>query len=207
MLRLAGNVEGTRVIDVGCGEGRFCRMLGERGATCIGIDPTATLLRAAREHGVASPVRAVAEALPFAASTFDLAVTYITLVDIEHYREAIAEMARVLRPGGRLLAANIGFVSASIEANGGWRRDDAGNRLFVPIDRYAEEWAEVYDWSGIRIRNYHRPLSGYMSAYLGAGLLLREFLEPTPPERFRSVPEFSGAFRVPWFNVMLWQKP
>jgi hypothetical protein len=46
-----------------------------------------------------------------------------------------------------------------------------------------------------------------MSAYLGAGLLLREFLEPIPPEQFRNVPEFSGAYRVPWFNVMLWQKP
>ena len=46
-----------------------------------------------------------------------------------------------------------------------------------------------------------------MRAYLGAGLILREFLEPTPDERWRDVPDFASAFRVPWFTVMLWQKP
>ena len=206
MLRLAGDVAGARVLDVGCGEGRFCRKLAKRGARCTGIDPTALLLRTAHERGAIAPVRAVAEALPFTDASFDLAVTYITLVDIEHYREAIAEMARALRPGGRLLAANIGFVSAAKNAHGGWERDDAGVEQYVPIDNYAEETSRVYDWSGIRIRNYHRPLSGYMSAYLGAGLLLREFLEPTPDERWRSVAEFERAFRVPWFTVMLWEK-
>jgi SAM-dependent methyltransferase len=206
MLRLAGDVDGARVLDVGCGEGRFCRKLTKRGAHCTGIDPTARLLHAARERGTIAPVRAVAESLPFASSSFDLAVTYITLVDIEHYREAIAEMGRVLRPGGRLLAANIGFVSAASNEHGGWTRDVDGNHLYVPIDNYADESSRVYDWSGIRIRNYHRPLSGYMSAYLHGGLILREFLEPTPDERWRGVPELAGPFRVPWFTVMLWEK-
>jgi SAM-dependent methyltransferase len=207
MLRLAGDVKGARVLDVGCGEGRFCRMLAKRGATCAGIDPTALLLRTASQRGGLSAVRAVAEALPFAPASFDLAVTCITLVDIEHYREAIAEMARAPRPGGRLLSANIGFVSASKDEDGGWHRDEEGERLYVPIDRYGEEWSRVYEWAGLRLRNYHRPLSAYMSAFMGAGLLLREFLEPVPDERWRGVPEFSGAFRVPWFTVMLWEKP
>ncbi len=210
MLRLAGAVDGARVLDVGCGEGRFCRMLSKRGARCMGIDPTALLLRTARERGADAidPARAVAEALPFAASTFDLAVSYITLVDIEHYREAITEMARALKPGGHLLAANISFVSASQDENGGWVRDTDGKRLHIPIDNYIDESSRVYEWDGIRIRNYHRPLSAYMRAYLGAGLLLREFLEPTPDEKYRGLADYDGAaFRVPWFTVMLWEKP
>jgi SAM-dependent methyltransferase len=206
MLRLAGDVTGARVLDVGCGEGRFSRKLARRGADCTGIDPTAFLLRTAVERGTGTPVRAVAEALPFASSVFDLAVTYITLVDIAHYREAIDEMARVLRTGGRLLAANLGFVSASQVANGGWQRGENGERQYVPIDRYASEWSEIYEWRGVRLRNYHRPLSAYMRAYLGARLALREFLEPVPDEQYRSIPELDGAYRVPWFTVMLWEK-
>jgi SAM-dependent methyltransferase len=206
VLRLCGDVQGVRVIDVGCGEGRFSRMLGERGATCVGIDPTSELLKAARDRGGMSPVRAVAEAMPLRDAQFDLAITYITLVDIEHYREAIAEMARVLRPGGRVVAVNVGFVSASVGPGAGWMRDEGDTPLYVPIDRYGEERSVVLDWEGIRIRNWHRPLSGYMSAYLRAGLQLRRFLEPLPPEQWRSHPDVDRAARVPWFTVMVWEK-
>lgn len=207
MLRLCGDVADARVLDVGCGEGRFCRMLAGRGATCIGIDPTPDLLLAARDRGSIVPIRAVAEAMPLRAASVDLAVSYITLVDIEPYREAIAEIARVLRPGGRIVVANIGFVSASQALNGGWLRDDAGTPLHVPIDRYLSESSAVFEWAGIRLRNWHRPLSAYMSAYLKTGLILRDFLEPAPPEQFRGLPDFERAFRVPWFTVMRWQKP
>jgi 2-polyprenyl-3-methyl-5-hydroxy-6-metoxy-1,4-benzoquinol methylase len=44
MLDLCGAVHGLDVIDVGCGEGRFCRMLAKRGAHMTGIDPTAKLI-------------------------------------------------------------------------------------------------------------------------------------------------------------------
>ncbi len=206
MLRLCGDVEGARVLDVGCGEGRFCRMLSERGAWCVGIDPTHELLAAARERGSMAPIRGIAEGMPVRAASFDLTVSYITLVDIAGYYEAIAEMARVLRPGGQLVVANIGFVSASQAPNGGWLRDDAGTALHVPIDRYLSESHAMLEWAGIRLLNWHRPLSAYMSAYLGAGLILRDFLEPAPPEQFRGHPDFERAFRVPWFTVMRWEK-
>lgn len=207
VLHLCGDVKGARVIDVGCGEGRFSRMLAERGASCVGIDPTSQLLQAARDRGGMSPARAVAEAMPLRGGAFDLAITYITLVDIEHYREAIAEMARVLRPGGRVVAVNVGFVSASVGPNAGWTRDDHGEPLYVAIDRYGDERSVILEWSGIRIRNWHRPLGSYMSAYLRAGLILRRFIEPTPPSALRVNPDLDRAARVPWFNVMVWEKP
>jgi SAM-dependent methyltransferase len=207
VLRLCGDVAGQRALDVGCGEGRFSRMLAERGATCVGIDPTPALVAAARDRGGMAPLRAAAENVPLRDATCDLAVTYITLVDIEGYADAIAEMARVLRPGGRLVAVNIGFVSASSAPNGGWHRDDDGNALYVPIDNYASEWSTVLEWNGLRIRNWHRPLSAYMTAYLRAGLVLRRFLEPAPPPEFREHPDFARAARVPWFTLMSWEKP
>jgi len=208
VLRCCGDVAGKRVVDVGCGEGRFARMLAERGAECVGVDPTPALLAQARRLGGVTPIRAVAEHMPLRDRAFDLAVTYITLVDIPGYAEAIAEMARLLRPGGRLVAVNIGFVSASADPDGGWRRDEAGNALYVPIDNYGSEWSTVVEWQGIRIRNWHRPLSAYITAYLRAGLTLRRFYEPTPPRELRGLhPDLDRAFRVPWFTVMVWEGP
>jgi SAM-dependent methyltransferase len=208
MLRLAGDVAGTRVLDLGCGEGRFCRMLGERGAQVVGLDPIAGMIERAkkRDRGGAY-VRATADGLPFADASFELVVSYITLVDILLFREAIAECARVLRPGGRMLVANLGFTSCALPGRE-WARDENGKKLHKRLDNYAMEFQQVLAWSGIRISNFHRPLSSYMASYLGSGLVLREFLEPVPEdESLRTDPYWEDYFRVPDFNVMLWEKP
>ena len=149
-------------------------------------------------------MRGSAEILPFADASFDLVISYITLVDIVDFRAAIAESARVLRPSGRMIAANLGFITAST----GWQRDDDGNRLYHRVDRYAEEFSQVFEWENIRITNWHRPLSSYMTAYLEAGLELRAFLEPVPEDQsLRIDPYFEDWFRVQLCNVMTWQKP
>jgi ubiquinone/menaquinone biosynthesis C-methylase UbiE len=221
MLDECGCVDGIRALDLGCGEGRFSRMLAGRGARVTGIDLTAEMTRTAHQRQGRDDqyVRATAEQLPFPSGTFDLAVSYVTLVDIVDYRTAISEAARVLRPGGRIVAANLGFVTAS----SGWLRDDEGKRLYHRVDRYAEEFPQVYEWQAaslvpdperfddrsltIRITNWHRPLSAYMSAYHDAGLELRSFLEPVPEDRsLRSDDFYEDWFRVPLFNVMRWEK-
>ena len=205
MLRLAGDVGGQRVADVGCGEGRFMRMLTARGARPIGFDPTPGMVAAARDRGSGDILRASGEMIPLASASCDLAVSYVTLVDIPDFRAAIAEMARVLRPGGRLLVANLCFVTASE----GWAHDEAGRRTYHRVDRYVEEWSREFEWVGIRIVNRHRPLGAYMRAYLDNGLILCEFLEPVPPPEspLRDDPFFEDWFRVNDFTVMLWEKP
>lgn len=192
-------------LDVGCGEGRFCRMLKQAGVKTTGIDPTRQLLELARCRDPSGDYRlGRAEQLDFADASFDLVVSYITLVDIPDYRAAIREMTRVLRPGGSLLMANLtGFTSAC--ADRGWVTDGSGAHLHFPVDRYLEERPLWLEWSGIRIENWHRPLSAYMSAFLENGLVLKYFAEPDA---------VSGAeihqqrhHRVPWFVVMEWQRP
>jgi ubiquinone/menaquinone biosynthesis C-methylase UbiE len=208
MLSLIGDVAGKHVLDLGCGEGRFCRMLAARGASPIGLDVVRAMTLAAYSQGGKSEryVQASGHVLPFANSTFDEVISYLTLIDITDFRAAINESARVLRPGGMLLVANL---SSFITASDGWQRDDEGHRLYRRVDRYLEEREQIYEsGNGIRIRNWHRPLSAYMEAYLDAGLVLRRFLEPVPfDDSLKHDPLFEGDFRVPDFSVMLWQKP
>lgn len=191
-------------LDVGCGEGRFCRMLRTRGIRATGIDPTDALLAHARGLDPGGDYRAGrAEALEFPDGAFDLVVSYLTLIDIPDIAKAIAEMARVLRPGGTLLIANLtSFNTASIDA--GWKHEENGGRVFR-IDHYMEERASWVAWDDIRVKNWHRPLGAYMSLLLGAGLILRHFDEPVPRG---GDPERAARYRrVPWFLVMEWEKP
>jgi SAM-dependent methyltransferase len=205
MLERVASGQFGNALDVGCGEGRFCRMLKAAGVRVTGIDPTVRLLETARQRDPGGDYRfGRAEQLEFAASSFDLVVSYITLIDMKDFRTAIREMARVLKPGGSLLIANLtGFTSAC--ASQGWVKDAEGRSLHFPVDRYLEEFPFWFEWSGIRIENWHRPLSAYMSAFLECNLHLKYFAEPGPvsgpevqQERFR---------RVPWFVVMEWQRP
>lgn len=206
MLALA-RAEGKKVLDVGCGEGRFCRMLESAGATAYGLDPVPTFVEHARgRSGNGRFTVGCAEALPFRSKTFDLAVSYLTLIDIPDYRRGIAEIARVLRPGGDLLIANLNsFMTTRPYA---WEEDAAGNKLFVPLDHYFEEKANRSQWHGMDVLNYHRPMSAYFSALLDTGLVLRQYLEPRPsPEAIAACPRLESGLRVPFFHIMLWEKP
>lgn len=190
-------------LDVGCGEGRFCRMLRDENIKTVGIDPTQELLATARELDPDGDYRVGrAEDLDVAAGSFDLVVCYLTLIDIAGLSRATERMINALRSGGTLLIANL--TSFSTAGMDGWTKD-GGGQLRFSIDHYLDERAEWVSWGGVRVQNWHRPLSRYISLFLEHGLILRHFAEPAPvggdkekADRYR---------RVPYFHIMEWQKP
>jgi SAM-dependent methyltransferase len=194
----------TTALDVGCGEGRFCRMLQPLGIETVGIDPTEQLLRHARQQDPTGDYRlGRAEALAFPDRAFGLVVSYLTLIDIPDITKAIAEMARVLKPGGSLLIANLTSFNTAGPPSG-WTASADGTRRFE-IDRYMDERTEWIEWKGVRIQNWHRPLSTYMRLLLDQGLVLRYFDEPMP--RGGDPVRVATYRRVPFFLIMEWQKP
>ena len=201
MMARAKSHSYRNALDIGSGEGRFCRMLRDAGLDPIGIEPTAALRDAAQARDPAGRyLDAKAENLPFEDSSFDLVVSYLTLIDIDEIEIAISEMARVLRPGGALLIANLNSFATA----GSWRRREDGTDYFV-MDNYLEARAEWASWSGITVRNWHRPFSFYVQLLLASGLQLTHFDEPEP--------QGGGAFgtkryrRMPFHHVMEWIKP
>ncbi len=193
----------VRALDVGCGEGRFCRMLQGLGIATVGLDSTERLIAEARRRDPNGDYRvALAERLPHEDESFDLVVSYLTLIDIDDFRAALQEMVRVLKPGGTLLIANLNsFFTSDAQ---GWVKDGDGRHLYVPVDRYSEEFPRWAEWSGVRIRNWHRPLAAYMQELLSHGLTLTFFDEPLP----RSGDPARRALycRAPWFIVMEWRR-
>ncbi len=204
MLELASREGRHLALDVGCGEGRFCRMLQARGLKTVGIDPTLAMIERARELDPAGEyLQGQAERLNFPDASFDLVVSYLTLIDISNIDLAIAEMARVLRPGGSLLIANLTSYSTAGVEDGRWSDGAEGEPRFH-IDNYLMERAEWVHWSGIHVRNWHRPLERYMSLLIDQGLVLRHFSEPRASGG--SLAKCERYNRVPWFLIMAWDK-
>ncbi|MEM7614869.1 MAG: class I SAM-dependent methyltransferase [Pseudomonadota bacterium] len=196
-------------LDLGCGEGRFSRIMQRQGLRVIGVDPTEALLdvavaRDARGHYV--PGRG--EAVPLADGSVDLVVSYLTLIDMEDLGAVYDEVLRVLRPGGRFLIANLSSYATAIPAEdvaAGWLRNGGSAAAPFGCDHYHDERSYWIGWRGIRVRNFHRPFQNYMAPLLERGLRLTHFEEPVPQE---GPPEQVDRFRrAPMFVVMEWQKP
>ncbi|MDB5507371.1 MAG: methyltransferase [Devosia sp.] len=204
MLDRARLSEAKTVLDVGCGEGRFCRLLSAWGLITTGIDPAESLIRKARQlHPEGEYCAVGAELLPFEDQSFDLVVAYMSLIDIPDLAKAIGEMTRVLRSGGHLLIANLNsFYSASNPT--GWREAEDGTNSFL-IDHYLEERSDWIGWGELRVQNWHRPLGTYMALLLGNNLQLRYFDEPPP--HGGNAQQIDLFRRVPSFLVMDWEKP
>ena len=110
VFSLLPEVQGRRVLEVGCGTGNFSLALSRLGAEVVGLDRSGPMLAGAqdkaRRQGLAITwVRGLASRLPFADESFDGVMCILALDFMADREAALPEMIRVLRPGGFLSVA------------------------------------------------------------------------------------------------------
>ena len=127
ILDLMGNLEGTRVLDAGCGDGALVCAAASHGAEATGFDPDPAMLAAARTRADKDGITAAflegrIERLPFPDAAFDVVVSITVLCFVPDASAAVREMARVLRPGGSLVLGELGRWSlwAMVRRARGW---------------------------------------------------------------------------------------
>jgi ubiquinone/menaquinone biosynthesis C-methylase UbiE len=114
VLRLAGDLYGCRILDIGCGDGALGLELWRRGASfVVGCDPDPRMVArataaAAERRAPARYAIAAAERLPFGDRSFDIVTMITVLAFVPRPESALDEIARVLTPGGRLVLADLG---------------------------------------------------------------------------------------------------
>jgi len=101
VVRQAGATPATRFLEPGIGTGRIAAPLVRRGYQYVGLDPSAPMLRV--RPNLCPVVQGDVRAMPFAAHAFDVVLTAHVLYLVEGWRSGLAEIRRVLRPGGRYL--------------------------------------------------------------------------------------------------------
>jgi len=171
-------------LDIGCGEGRLSRDLAALGHNVVGIDPSAKMIAAARELTPELEfVEADAADLPIESESVDLAVAFMSLMDIDDMAGAVREAARVLEPGGQFLAAVVHPINSAHEVD----REHAKDRLVLTENYFDRRvYRDEVERDGLRMtfESVHFTLEDYFKAIRGAGLVLdglREVGDPDHP--------------------------
>ena len=209
MLAACGDVTGLRILDSGCGEGRFSRMLVEQGASSVlGLDLCELMIQAARELRSGPDEYDVADVqdLEFLDDeTFDLAVSYLNQCDLPDFFSNTREVFRALKPCGRFIVANVHPMRS---AGGPWQKTATGEKEHIMLDRYFEEGERQWEWKELPFTNFHRSLSTYTSEFIETGFAIEEIVEPAPTEeQVAEYPEIDDELRVPNFILFVLKKP
>lgn len=122
---------GKRILDLGCGKGRFARRLSDLGAEVIGLDLSAAMMAGA--SGIAR-VQGSARHLPFRDASFDAVIAVEVFEHLAEISEPIQEARRVLRPGGSLLIVDKNHASLNSARLG------VPNLLLKWVDEYRGLW-------------------------------------------------------------------
>ncbi|WP_249423725.1 class I SAM-dependent methyltransferase [Nocardioides coralli] len=179
-----GDVAGKDVLEVGSGAGQCSRWVSSRGGRPVGLDLSHRQLqhslRIDEQSGITVPVvRGTATHLPFADASFDVVFcSFGALQFVSDIERAVAETARVLRPGGR--------YAFSITHPTRWMfPDDPSEAGLTASQSYWDRtpYVEVDEASGeVSYVEHHRTLGDWVALLAGAGFRLTRMLEPEWPE-------------------------
>ncbi|MFW3169068.1 class I SAM-dependent methyltransferase [Geodermatophilus sp. CPCC 206100] len=177
--RLLGDVAGRRVLEVGCGSAPCARWLRRAGAEVVALDLSGGMLARAAElnraTGIDVPlVQADVGALPLADGSVDVACSaYGGLPFVSDVEGALAEVARVLRPGGRFVAS----VNHPLR----WPFPDSPDPEDLRVvSSYFDRrpYVETGEDGSTVYVEHHRTVGDWVRAVVGAGLVLEDLLEP-----------------------------
>lgn len=170
VLDLLGDVVGRRVLDAGCGSGPLAADLHERGASVAGFDASPAMIRLAEArlgNEADLKVADLTRPLPYDDAVFDDALAVLVLHYLEDWSGPLAELRRVLKPGGRLVVVVNHPTIPPV--------------MYPDLDYFATvPNREEYDFGGVSatLTIWYRPLSDMSESFSAAGFRISAISEP-----------------------------
>ncbi len=200
LKKMLPDFRGKRVLDLGCGFGWHCRYAAENGAqSVLGIDISENMLQEARRRTEDPRVeyrKISLEEYEYPENSFDAVISSLALHYVESFEDICRKVYRCLKPGGEFVFSAEHPIFTAYGSQD-WYRDEKGNILHWPVDRYFEEGKREAVFLGETMVKYHRTLTTYLGSLLENGFQITGVVEPMPPESMMDIPGMGDELRRP----------
>ena len=217
VLKMLGDIKSKNVIDLGCGDGYYSRLLAKRGAKVVGIDFSSQSINLAKnieekeKLGIKYFRGDIGRLLFLKSGYFDIALAemvFTTIPTQTKYRAIVKEVKRILRPGGFLIASK-GHPTAFFERNNKFYKWWFDKKDITYFDSLSPQRVEmIIAGKTIRFTNFHRTLEDFLWPWLRNGFVVTDVQEPK--SSLRAVKKFPEhllpTIKIPAFIIFKLQK-
>lgn len=213
LRRAIGPLRGRSALDLGCGQGRFTRVLARAGARVVGVDWSREMIRAAQVHERSRPLgieyhcwdaRGLERELR--GRRFDVVVGCMSFMDMPEVHRVLRNARRLLKPNGRLVfsVSHPGSTAALR-----WERSGIRDRGAMLVGPYFNKHVGLTEWRMRRLLRpfdtvyWHRTLEQWFRLLRRAGFVVEGVSELHPtPAQVRRNPLLEGSRRFPFYLVV-----
>lgn len=210
LQKLLPDLNGKRVLDLGCGYGWHCVYAAEHGAAdVLGIDISEKMLEVARRKTAFQTVRyqrGAMEDLRLPACSLDVVLSSLAFHYVADFAPLAGRIREWLVPGGSFVFS-VEHPVFTAYGSQDWYCDETGKILHFPVDNYYYEGKRQATFLGEQVIKYHRTLTSYVDTLLNCGFRLLHLVEPMPPEDMLGLPGMRDEMRRPMMLLISAERP
>lgn len=207
LFSMMPNLNGKKVLDLGCGFGEHCKRFVDCGASeVVGIDISKKMLEVAREENCSAKVTYINMPMEDIANLhekFDVVVSSLAFHYIEDFSGVVRMVYDKLNKNGTFIFSQENPLCTCYSGENRWTKDDKGNKLYLNLANYSVEGERKSTWFIEDVKKYHRTFSTIVNTLIDAGFLIEKMIEPLPTEEIlMEFPEYKDLYHKPDFLLI-----